>query len=85
MQFVLLGSEARLRAVLAGYDLGSFQGVGPEEFQVVVRVADQAAADRCIDDLRRQGMSIAGMLRSRQTLEEAFLSIVGATSQASQA
>jgi ABC-2 type transport system ATP-binding protein len=85
LQFLLLGSEARIRAALAGYDLRQLTGTGPDQFQVVVRVADQAAADRCVDDLRRQEISIAGMSRSRQTLEEAFLSIVGATPQATQA
>ncbi|HEY5315535.1 MAG TPA: ABC transporter ATP-binding protein, partial [Pirellulales bacterium] len=82
LQFVLLAGEARIRAALAGYSLGQFQATGAEQFQVMVRVADQAAADRCVDDLRRQGISIAGMSRSRQTLEEAFLSIVGATPKA---
>jgi ABC-2 type transport system ATP-binding protein len=84
VQFVLLGSETRMRAALAGYELGQFQAAGADQFQVVVHVADQAAADRCVDDLRRQGISIAGMSRCRQTLEEAFLSIVGATTQARQ-
>ena len=43
---------------------------------VTVRLADQAAVNDCVDDLRRELISIVGMARHRVTLEDAFLEIL---------
>jgi hypothetical protein len=47
-----------------------------DHFRLGVRLADQDAVDLCIDDLRRQQISIIGMSRRRISLEEAFLEIL---------
>ena len=44
--------------------------------QGFLKFNDQATIDRCVDELRRSGISIAGISQSRQTLEEAFLGII---------
>jgi ABC-2 type transport system ATP-binding protein len=47
-----------------------------DRWQITVRLTDQAAVDTCIDDLRRQQVSIVGLSRHRVTLEDAFLNIL---------
>ena len=79
VQFLLVGSEEQIRTALTSYELGPLHSAGLGQFQVAVRAEDQAAADRCVDNLRQHGIGIASMSRSRQTLEEAFLSIISAT------
>ncbi len=47
-----------------------------DSLRVTMRLADQAAVDHCVDDLRRGQISIIGMSRRRVTLEDAFLEIL---------
>jgi ABC-2 type transport system ATP-binding protein len=74
--FALQGEEAAIRAALAGRHVTSFAAAGPGQFNVSLGVPDQGGLDQCIDELRRRGVSIAGISRSRQTLEQAFLGII---------
>jgi hypothetical protein len=46
-------------------------------YRVKLQIPDQSAVDRTIDGLRSRGISIEGIVRRRDTLEEAFLGIVG--------
>jgi hypothetical protein len=43
----------------------------------MLQIPDQSAVDRTIDGLRTGGISIEELIRRRDTLEEAFLGIVG--------
>jgi ABC-2 type transport system ATP-binding protein len=74
-ELTVSGPEAAIRGALALY---SFQCTpsGSDQFQLAVRLSDQPAVDRCVDELRRQGVSIVSLGRRRDTLEEAFLDIV---------
>ncbi len=76
VEFTVDGSEPAVRAAFGDPVITRFQIIGPNQFQVTVRAADQAAIDVCIDRLRQQGLSLLAMTRSRQTLEQAFLDII---------
>jgi ABC-2 type transport system ATP-binding protein len=74
-ELMLAAPESAIRAALGSYSFGCV-GVAPDQFRVTVRLPDQKAADRCIDELRSHGVSIVSFSRRRDTLEEAFLDIV---------
>ena len=74
--FTLQADEAAIRSVTQGWNVAQFVGIGAGQFNVSLRVQGQAALDECIDALRRRQVSIVAISRSRQTLEEAFLSII---------
>lgn len=84
--FTLCCDEATARRVLAErqiLDLAPLPvGQGRPQTAVTVAVADQAAVDRTVDDLRRAEVSIVAMTGRRRTLEDAFLEVVDAPSQA---
>jgi ABC-2 type transport system ATP-binding protein len=77
VELTLHAEEAAIRAALANHKIGSLKGAAPGAFRVVLDLPDQRALDGCIDRLRAGGVSIAAMQRARDTLEEAFLEIVG--------
>src|SRR6185437_9802971 len=76
--WTLVGSEPHIHSALRPEEIISLSQLGPGQFQLWARLADQAAVDRVLDALRRNGVSIASMTRNRQTLEDAFLDIVQA-------
>ena len=88
VQFTLAGPEATIRAILD--DGRSFSGssnsnaplvlVGDNQYQVLMQADNQATIDRTVDELRRQGISIVSIVPNRQTLEEAFLTIIRSAS-----
>ncbi len=71
----LVGDEAAISAALGDRTINRREPVGDGQ-RVTVRLADQAAVDACVDDLRRARVSIVGMARHRVTLEDAFLEIL---------
>ncbi len=77
---VLRGDATRIREVMERQGLASspVEPVPTEasELRMTVRLADQGAVDRLIDDLRGAGISLLELTRRRDTLEEAFLGIV---------
>ncbi len=79
--FTLTGSEAAIREAIQDREILRFDPVGPDLFNVWLRVADQAAVNRAIDDLRRAGLSIVAVTPRVQTLEEAFLDIIRTASR----
>ena len=74
--FSLIGDEGQIRSVTNGWHIKQFVSAGPTLFNVSLRVPQQQAIDQCVDELRKRGISIAAISRSRQTLEEAFLEII---------
>jgi len=76
----LTGDESRLREVLPGEAVVSWDTTAPESFRVVLRLPDQPAIDLAIDELRRRGASLIGLSRRKVSLEEAYLEIVAAES-----
>ncbi len=77
VELELFGPEAAIRASLDGQAPEHFKALGADRFRIVVRMAEQADVDRCLDSLRRNNVSIIGLSRRRVTLEDAFLELVG--------
>jgi ABC-2 type transport system ATP-binding protein len=82
--FKLLTTEKAARDALAGHSIVRAQAQSADLVAVTIAGADQAAVDRCIDDLRRSGISIASMSKARRTLEDAFMEIVTNSSMAAE-
>lgn len=76
VEFTLVGAESDIRAALGQFQILSYQEDKSGECVVTVRASIQASLDACIDGLRGNGVSIVSVSRRRQTLEEAFMSIV---------
>jgi len=73
---LLAGGEPAIRQALAGFDLVELAPAAEDHLRAVLRVPDQKALDGAIDRLRSAGVSLAGLMRRRDTLEQAFLEIV---------
>jgi ABC-2 type transport system ATP-binding protein len=76
----VVGSEAGIREALALQQITSMTAASENHFSIKLQLPDQSAVDRTIDGLRSRGISIEEIVRRRDTLEEAFLGIVGQTS-----
>jgi ABC-2 type transport system ATP-binding protein len=76
VDFELEGAEAAIRKALGQRPIQNWQPLGTHQFHVTTRMPDQAAVDRCVDDLRAAGINIIGLSRRRVTLEAAFLEIL---------
>jgi len=75
LEIVVAASEDVVRASLGARDIASCRTDRDGTYRVVIQLADQAAVDHCIDDLRASGISIVGLSRRRITLEDAFLKL----------
>jgi ABC-2 type transport system ATP-binding protein len=74
--FELVADEAATLAALS--DLGpKLIGKTSETTSVSVAPHSQEEIDRTIDRIRQAGISIAAMSKNRQTLEQAFLELIG--------
>jgi ABC-type multidrug transport system ATPase subunit len=78
IQLVLVGEEETIRRALGNRLIVEWLIMGEEQFEVTLPAPTQQYADELIDDLRRHGVSLISMSRSRMTLEQAFLSIIAA-------
>jgi ABC-2 type transport system ATP-binding protein len=76
LYLTLSGSEPDIRRALATRELRCWSRNEAGDHVLTVRVRDQRDADELVDALRAQSISIAALSRHRQTLEEAFLSIL---------
>ncbi|HEY3965387.1 MAG TPA: ABC transporter ATP-binding protein [Planctomycetaceae bacterium] len=77
LELTLRGSEQAIRRALDGWNIGTgLAAAGGGQFQVVLKIGDQSEVDRCVDGLRKAGVSLVELARRRDTLEEAFLDIV---------
>jgi ABC-2 type transport system ATP-binding protein len=68
--------ESSVRGLLNGQRILTAQPVDSDHLRITVEAPDQAALDHWIDVLRQGGISIAGVARRQQTLEQAFLDLV---------
>ncbi|MDA1051082.1 MAG: ABC transporter ATP-binding protein [Planctomycetota bacterium] len=75
LELVVAASDDVVRASLGARDVASCHPNRDGTVRVVLQLADQAAVDQCIDDLRSSGVSIVGLSRRRVTLEDAFLKL----------
>ncbi len=76
LEIELSGPKKAILQALGDRPISRGETLDEDHFRCVVRLTDQADADRCVDDLRRQQISIISMSRRRITLEEAFLDIL---------
>jgi len=72
----LHGNETDIRAALSERTISKWQSLEGNVHTLLVRLSNQAAVDRSIDDLRSGGISIIDLSRRRVSLEEAFLDIL---------
>ena len=71
-----IGTEEVIRQALGNRPIDQWKEIGCRQFRFVIRLIRQDDVDRCVDDLRRHGVSVAGLTRQRTSLEEAFLEIL---------
>jgi ABC-2 type transport system ATP-binding protein len=76
VRLVVAGAEAAVRAALTDLPNAGLLPLEAHEFAIVLHGADQVAIDRLVDRLRSGGVSLVSMVRTRQTLEQAFLQIL---------
>jgi ABC-2 type transport system ATP-binding protein len=74
VSLLLAGDTAVIRRALGELAVVEVQPEG--QIKAIVPVKTQADIDRCIDSLRKAGVSIVSLSRRRRSLEEAFLSLV---------
>jgi len=74
VRLVVTATEPTIRSALAGIsaELRPFEG----QCEIVLAGADQADVNRVVDRLRAAGVSLVSLIRTRQTLEQAFLGIL---------
>ena len=72
----LAGAEAAIRQAIGGRRLDAWAPAGNDCVRIVVRAQNQSDVDQCIDELRRQSVSVISLARRRVSLEDAFLAIL---------
>ncbi len=77
----LLGTRTAVEEVLGNYASTLLRPLGPDEFEVQLRLPDQHDVDACIDRLRKHGVSIRSLIPQRLSLEDAFLEILNLTQE----
>lgn len=81
LELIMAANEERVRASLGEREISACHTHRDGNQRVVLQLADQAAVDRCIDDLRASGISIVGLSRRRVTLEDTFLKLFAETAE----
>lgn len=76
LELTLRGGDQAIRQALKDWNVTEWNVPEAGQVQAVLRIGDQQSVDRCVDGLRRAGISIVELVRRRDTLEEAFLDIV---------
>ena len=76
VEFVLACDGPTSRSALSRFQVKECHEEADGQLRIAVKLDDQAAVDRTIDELRRAGISIVSLSRRRDTLEQAFLGIV---------
>jgi len=77
VELTIVGTEAGIREAIAQQQIASMKALSESRFRIMLQSPDQSAVDQTIDRLRTGGISIEEIIRRRDTLEEAFLGIVG--------
>jgi len=75
LDLAIAGGKDDILASLESRDIVVWEVNGDGQYNVRLRLRDQAAVDRCIDELRARGVSIIDLSRRRLTLEDAFLKL----------
>jgi ABC-2 type transport system ATP-binding protein len=76
LYLTLAGNESPIKEALNSREVRCWSRNEVGEQVLTVCVADQADANALVDALRQHGVSIVSLSRHRQTLEEAFLSVL---------
>ena len=76
LEIEVAGSPESINEGFSGQSFEIKAREGTSHFRVKLTVADQAAIDQLVDNLRNKGVSIRSMLRHQVSLEDAFLQIV---------
>ncbi|MSR57275.1 MAG: ABC transporter ATP-binding protein [Planctomycetaceae bacterium] len=76
VEVTLIGSESIIRTALGDRPIAQWTAMEAGQYRVALGLDHQPQVDECVDDLRQAGVSIVGLGRRRDTLEEAFLEIV---------
>jgi ABC-2 type transport system ATP-binding protein len=76
LRWELAGDEAAIRTALHGVTVTSWEPAAGGLVRLGVKMLSQPEVDRCVDELRRRGVSVVSLVRERRTLEDAFLAIV---------
>ncbi|GMW00150.1 MAG: ABC transporter ATP-binding protein [Candidatus Hydrogenedentota bacterium] len=77
MEMTVLAPDSVVEAALAGLPFERMGRSTGGELSIVIQADSQRSLDSYVDALRRSGVSITSIVRRRQTLEEAFLRLVG--------
>ena len=80
----LAGNEVLIREALSWTTIESIEPLGSELHRISVTATDAEATNRCIDELRKREITIVSLTRPRDSLEDAFINIVNATSAPNQ-
>ena len=78
VQLQVTGNGDALRRIVSAMNGAKLVQVAPDAFEIDIKVSEQAVIDRLVDELREAGLSIWKLGRREQTLEDVFLSVVGA-------
>ncbi len=76
VEMQIAASEADVRGALEGRKILSLVEDESGDVRVTVDAPEQSDTDGCIDAVRARGLSIVSIARKKQTLEDAFLSVV---------
>jgi ABC-2 type transport system ATP-binding protein len=76
LYLTLSGAETDIRQAIAAREVRRWTRNEAGEYVLTVRVEDQADANALVDALRTRNVALVALSRHRQTLEEAFLSIL---------
>ena len=77
IEFVVRGAENVLREVFSDVTIVDWQLDAPDVTQIRVQGLDQTGVNGRIDALRSRQLELVSLIPSRDSLEEAFLEIVG--------
>lgn len=77
LAITVLGEETAVRRALAQSSVVNWTTIETRRFEIELAATDQATIDACVDALRASGLSVAALTPVRDTLEDAFLAIVG--------
>lgn len=75
--FEFASDEATIRRAISKQIVGEILADVNGVTRAVLRMKDQREVDQCVDKLRSNGVSIIGFSKSRASLEDAFLEILG--------
>ena len=70
------GTEVTVRKALGDRPVIQWSEKRSGHYRITIRLSGQEEVDQCVDDLRRHGISLAGLAWRRTSLEDAFLEIL---------